>query len=186
VNLFGQEYACVTADPPWSFGDALPGESRGAVKNYACLSVEELIRFPFRGAEEFPIIADNAWLFMWRVSAMVEEAYRVVRAWGFTPKSEIVWRKMTATGKEHFGMGRYVRAAHETCIVATRGKVDVLSHSVRSIFEAPVGKHSEKPAEFYKIVESLAPGPYCEMFARSRRPGWHALGDQAPEQEAVA
>jgi N6-adenosine-specific RNA methylase IME4 len=185
VNLFGQEYACVVADPPWKFGDALPGKSRGAANNYACLSVDELLRFPFRGSEEFPIIADNAWLFLWRVAAMVEEAYKVVRAWGFTPKSEIVWRKMTSTGKEHFGMGRYVRASHEICIVATRGTPEVLSHSVRSIFEAATGEHSQKPDAFFQIVESLAPGPYVEMFARRRRPRWDALGNEVPAQEAV-
>jgi N6-adenosine-specific RNA methylase IME4 len=185
ANLFGTEYRCLAVDPPWLFGDSLPGASRGAAKNYRCLSVDDLCRFPERGPSEFPIIAADAWLFMWRVSAMVEEAYRVVRAWGFTPKSEIVWEKMTGSGKHHFGMGHFVRASHETCIVATRGRPEVLSHSVRSVFEASVGAHSEKPQEFFRIVEKLAPGPRVEMFARIRREGWTSMGDEVPPEEVA-
>ena len=52
-----------------------------------------------------------------------QEALDLVRAWGFMPKTELVWKKLTTSGKRHIGMGRYLRAEHETCIVATRGKV---------------------------------------------------------------
>jgi N6-adenosine-specific RNA methylase IME4 len=87
--------------------------------------------------------------------------------------------------------GRIIRAEHETCLVAKRGRVDVLDRSIRStfcapdgIFEAKVGEHSEKPEFFYKeIVEKLTPGPYVELFARRKRPGWTCLGDQVDEAE---
>lgn len=168
-------FRVLCADPPWSFGDKLPGASRGAEKNYRVLSIDDICSF------ELPQLESNAWLFMWRVSSQVEEAYRVCRAWGFTPKSEIVWEKLTSGGKAHFGMGRYVRASHETAIVAVRGKVQPLARNVRSRFAAPVGKHSEKPEAFYGLVEQLSAGPYVELFGRRARPGWTVLGDQAPE-----
>ena len=174
------------ADPPWKFRDKLPGDGRGAEKNYPCMTVEELCAF------ELPPLAPDCYLFMWRVSSMVEEAYRVVRAWGFTPKSEIVWQKLTANGKPWFGMGRTVRASHETAIIAVRGKPKPLSMSIRSTFatdedafDAPPlsaiarkEKHSAKPEEFYDLVERLAPGPYVELFARRQRPGWTCLGNE--------
>lgn len=109
---------------------------------------------------------------------MVEEAYQVCRSWGFVPKTEIVWCKRTALGKRWFGMGRTVRAEHEVAIVATRGKPTVKRHDVRSTFEAPAGRHSEKPEAFYDLVESLCEGPYCELFARRQRPGWTCLGNE--------
>lgn len=90
----------------------------------------------------------------------------------------IVWRKLTKHGKPHFGMGRIVRASHEVCIVATRGKPVPKVLHVRSVFEAPVGRHSEKPEMFYDIVEELFDGPYLELFARRCRPGWTCLGDE--------
>ncbi len=164
------------ADPPWAFGDKLPGKTRGAERNYATLTVEQICTFPL------PPLADDALLLLWRVAAMPEEALRVVRAWGFVPKSEVVWCKTTATGKPHFGMGRYVRASHETCVVAARGRAHALvaSRSIRSVFTAPVREHSRKPAEFYELAEALFPGPRVELFARGRaRPGWEVYGDQA-------
>src|ERR1044071_6107285 len=164
----------ICADPPWSFGDKLPGAHRGAEKNYRVLSINDICNFPV------PETEPDSWLFMWRVASQVEEAYRVVRAWGFVPKSEIVWEKLTAGGKPHFGMGRYVRASHETCIVAVRGKPKPASRSVRSRFSAATGRHSEKPEVFYSMVEQLSPGPYVELFARRVRPGWICLGNEVP------
>lgn len=165
-------FRVLCADPPWSFGDKLPGASRGAEKNYDVMAVEEICAFTL------PPLEPDAYLFMWRVASQVEEAYRVVRAWGFAPKSEIVWRKMTSGGKPWFGMGRHVRAAHETAIVAVRGRPRRLSASERSVFEATAGRHSEKPEAFYDIIERLAPGPYVELFARRQRAGWTCLGNE--------
>ena len=83
-------------------------------------------------------------------------------------------------GARHFGMGRYVRAEHETCIVAARGRGSrvVRLHNVRSTFEASVGRHSEKPESFYGIVEAWLEGPYVELFARRRRKGWACHGNE--------
>lgn len=166
------------ADPPWLFGDRLPGKTRGAERLYQCMGSHMIARF------ELPPIADDAVLFLWRVSAMPSEAIQVAEIWGFTVKSELVWLKTTTTGKRHFGMGRYVRASHETCLIATRGRFKPKSRSVRSVFEAPVGRHSEKPNAFYDLVEQFSDGPYVELFARRRRPGWTCLGND-PALEAA-
>lgn len=171
----------LVADPPWQFGDELPGEGRGAAKNYRTMNVWQIC------AMEIPKMHRNSYLLLWRVSSMVEEAYQVVRAWGFEPKSEIVWQKVTKNGKPWFGMGRTVRASHESCIVATRGTPRPIDRGVRSRFSAKVpvdaeGKyrHSQKPEVFFDIIERLARGPYTEMFARRQRPGWKCMGDELP------
>lgn len=167
-------FACVVADPPWSFGDKLPGPGRGAAKHYAVTDAADMERW------QLPAISDDAYLFLWRVSSQVEEAYRLVRAWGFAPKTEIVWIKRTVHGKRWFGMGRTLRGEHESAIVATRGRPQPLSRSIRSTFQAvvPDGKHSAKPDEFFALVEALTPGPRIELFARRERPGWTCVGDE--------
>jgi N6-adenosine-specific RNA methylase IME4 len=169
-------YQIIAADPPWLFGDRLPGRGRGAVKHYPCLKPEELYAFPL------PPIADDALLFFWKVASMPREAAYVLDAWNFTPKSELVWVKTTKTGKRHFGMGRYTRQCHETCIIATRGNGLSLikNHSVRSVFEAPVGRHSEKPEAFFEIVRDLCGDDVrrAELFARKTRPGWDCFGNE--------
>lgn len=170
----------LVADPPWKFRDKLPGPMRGAVKHYGCLTARELMRFPL------PVLADDAILYLWRVAAMQQEALDVMRLWGFTLKSEIVWVKTPMhelDGKVHrlslaFGMGRYVRHCHETCLIGVRGKAKVRDRSTRSIFFAPLGRHSEKPDEFYRLVERLSAGPYVELFARKRRKGWTTMGNE--------
>lgn len=166
------EIRCLEADPPWQFGDRLPGKGRGAEKHYRVLTLEEIKAFPL------PALAPDCVLLLWRVAAMQEEALSVVRAWGFTVKTEIVWAKRTKHGKRWFGMGHYLRAEHEICLVATRGKVKPLNRGTRSIFEGKVRKHSQKPAEFYELAESLFPGPRARLFARDEREGWESYGDE--------
>ena len=174
----------VLADPPWAPNDKLPGATRGAARNYDVMSVEDLCAYPL------PPIADDAILLLWRLASMQEEALRVARAWGFEPKTEVVWVKTNGDGVPVFGMGRYFRGAHETCLVAGRGKAAslVVDKSMRSVFFAPRGEHSAKPEVFYRTAERLCLGPRVELFARGApRAGWDAYGREAvgaPESPA--
>ncbi len=179
-------YTCVVCDPPWSFRDHLPGPKRGASKHYDCdLSSQQLIELhvkllggkgPRNGITSGQFnIAPTSWLFLWRVASMQREAIDVAEACGYSVKSEIVWIK------DKIGMGHYTRAMHETCLICTRGTGTSqlrLSASIPSVFHAPRGRHSEKPAEFYSIVETLCKGPRLELFARERRVGWTCWGNE--------
>lgn len=175
-------YKVLCADPPWPFKDKLPGKHRGALKNYKTMPVNEIARFPL------PPLADDCLLFLWRVAAMQQEALDVVWAWGFEPvQTELIWLKKTVDGNRWFGMGRILRAEHEVCLVAKRGRPRINDHSTRTTFvtdvdgfSAQVGRHSEKPEVFYDIVEKLADGPYVELFARRQRTGWTCLGNEMP------
>jgi N6-adenosine-specific RNA methylase IME4 len=211
----------LVADPPWQFGDSTP--HKGADDHYKTLPIDEIKAFPL------PPLADDAVLFMWRVGggsekdgSLGEQAYAVMRAWGFTPKSEMCWQKIgpckvcggngygplphpppgmeaalseirvwcdNCKGrgyKNSLGMGRYVRGAHEVCLIGTRGKPQFPDDKgIHSVFRAPRGVHSAKPDLFYDIVEQLyETGPYVELFARRRREGWHCFGDELPPQDA--
>lgn len=171
-------YRIIAADPPWMMRDGGPNK-RGAAK-YPRLTVVELCFFPL------PPIDDDAILFLWRLHTMQEQAIRVGRAWGFEPYGELVWLKETVHGKRHMGMGRIVRAEHETCLIMTKGKLlEPLVRNIRSTFRAPVGVrgvqariHSRKPDAFYEIVEALYDGPRAELFGRRPRPGWDVFGNQ--------
>lgn len=188
----------IVADPPWLFGDPLPGAARGAAKHYPCLSLPEIARFPL------PPLAPDCFLFLWYVTSMVDEARFVCRAWGFEPTGgELIWVKTTRKpdgqlapivldplapdsdayiqrgARLTFGMGRTVRNCDERCLIARRGRPKVASRSVRSVFFAPTGQHSTKPDRFYELVEQLSPGPYVELFARRQRGAlWTCFGDE--------
>lgn len=175
-----EPFRTVVADPAWLFGDKLPGPGRGASSHYSCMTLGELCTL------RLPPIADDAWLFLWRVGSMQTDALALVRAWGFRePTSEIVWVK---TRDRHvpsralrMGMGRTVRNVHEICLICRRGKPERLDAGVQSVFFAPRLEHSRKPDAFYTIVERLAPGPRVELFARQRRKGWTTIGNELGE-----
>ena len=177
-----EPFRVLVADPPWKFNDALPGNTRGASKQYECMRTWDICNF------QLPPLADDCVLFLWRVASMQQAALDVAAAWGFCVKSEIVWLKKTVHGNRWFGMGRIVRAEHEICLIGTRRRPQVQNHSVRSTFvtefdglSAVVERHSQKPEKFYEIVESLYTGPYVELFARRQRPGWTCLGNEIVE-----
>lgn len=187
-----QPFRVVAADCPWLFGDSLPGETRGASRQYDCMSTWDIQRLGrYEGKQLYvadqPIARDAA-LFLWEISTMPQEALDVVRSWGFKVKTRGIWLKKTVNGERWFGMGRTLRAEHESFLVCTRGTPAVLNHSIRSTFvteidfaglSAEVGRHSEKPEKFYEIVEQLFEGPRLELFARRQRAGWTCLGDES-------
>jgi N6-adenosine-specific RNA methylase IME4 len=57
--------------------------------------------------------------------------------------------------------------------------------NVRQTIQAPVRDHSRKPDEQYARIMALYDGPYLELFARQRWPGWDAWGDEAPKENAA-
>lgn len=169
----------IVADCPWKFGDKLPA-IRGAESHYECMSTPDLMML------DIPAHEPDSILFQWSVAGMLEDALAVTAAWGFTVKSQLIWVKtkngiVDDTVDESdlaFGMGRSVRASHETCLIATKGKYSKLikNHSTRSVFFAPRGEHSSKPDKFYQIIEDMCEGPYVELFARNRRNNWTSFG----------
>lgn len=180
-------YSVIVADPPWAPRDKLPGRSRGAAQQYPVMPTPAICTFL---VDRDIRAASSALLFLWRLASMQHDALAVAAAWNFEVKAEVVWRKLTKTGRPWFGMGRYVRNSHETCLIAARGRAVklVASHAVRSEFAARVpvdadGKyiHSAKPDEFWtEIVETMTTAHGVELFARKRRLGWDAIGNQLP------
>jgi N6-adenosine-specific RNA methylase IME4 len=83
------------------------------------------------------------------------------------------------------GLGGAYRVSTEFVIFARRGSLREIS-SVRGTWfnwkrpynEQGKPKHSAKPPAFFDMVEAVSPGPRLELFARERRPGWAAWGNE--------
>lgn len=174
-------FSCLVADPPWRYGDKLPGPGRGAAKHYETMSIAEIEAM---GEEISSVMAQDSHLYLWCTNGFVEEAHRVVRSWGFRTdnKQLVTWVKMTNDGKRvRIGMGRRFRNSTEQCIFAVRGKLPVLRRNVPNVFFAPRSLHSAKPQAFYDIVTSMSPGPRLELFSRTVREGFTGWGYEYPE-----
>lgn len=175
MNVASQ-YGLILADPAWDYRDKCNSGNRGASHKYHCPPIEELKALDIQG-----IAAPDCLLAMWWVGPMPLEAVGLAQAWGFTLKNMtgFTWVKRTKHGKRAFGMGHYTRGNAENCLFAVRGKVKRVSASVSQLIEAPIREHSRKPDEQYERLEALMGDiPRLELFARRKRDGWDAFGNE--------
>lgn len=162
-------YRTIMADPPWRFASA--ATKADARKHYETMSIADLCAMPVAD-----IAAEDAHLWLWAVNGLMEEAYQVVRAWGFTPITLVTWCKPGP------GVGHYLRNNTEHIIFATRGKAMTPSEKPLSTWYVwPRTAHSVKPHQAGELIEQVSPGPYVEVFARVRRAGWDGWGNQVNE-----
>jgi len=164
-------YPIVYVDPPWRY-DYSPTDNREIENHYPTMTLEEICLLPV--AE---IATPDSVLFLWTTSPKLAESMQVIEAWSYTYKTCMVW------DKERMGMGYYARQQHELLLIATRGAVPVPDPANRppSVIRARRdNEHSVKPAEFYEVIERMYPDlPKIELFARNRRTGWAAWGNEA-------
>jgi ParB/RepB/Spo0J family partition protein len=158
------KYRVIYADPPWRYSNS--GFAMSAENQYPTMETEEICKLP---VEELAL--DNSVLFLWATAPMLEDVFKVIKAWGFTYKSNFVWVKDKHTG------GFYCYGQHELLLIATKGSMLPKKEGMRaSVVFAERREHSKKPEEFYDIIESMYDGPYIELFARDKRDGWEGWG----------
>jgi N6-adenosine-specific RNA methylase IME4 len=168
------EYQTILADPPWLETGA--GRiKRGADRHYSLMKTDEIIQYMSR----LPI-AENAHLYLWVTNNHLPDGLKVMNALGFSYKHKLVWVK------DRIGLGQYFRGQHEDILFGVRGHLPYKNSigAKRSICTTPDvifakrTEHSKKPDELYPIIELTSYPPYLEVFARRRRIGWDAEGDQ--------
>jgi len=180
-------FSTLVIDPPWPYNDKLmSGNSgfgrarltRGAANHYPVMTLDAL-----RTLRLQDVTTPASHLYLWTTNAFMGEALDLMRAWGWTHKTILTWVK------PQIGMGHYYRNNTEHVVFGVRGKLRTLRRNVPTAFTAPRTQHSVKPTLFYGIVESMSPGPHLELFARTRWPGWIAVGDALdgqPIEDALA
>jgi len=160
------KFNVIVVDPPWpGTGGYDPNGFRGA-GDYPVLNLEEI------EAIELPA-ADDCILWLWGIDLHLKETLEIIEAWGFERKSTLVWVK------DKMGLGHWLRNQHEYCFLAIKGKPIFHGEDIPSILHAPRRKHSEKPDEFYKLVEKASPyKAKLDYFGRKKRIGWAVFGDE--------
>lgn len=178
----GRRFATILADPPWQFknrtGKVAPEHKR--LTRYSTLSLEEIESLPVAR-----LCAEPAHLYLWVPNALLLEGLRVMQAWGFTYKTNLVWLKVRQDGEpDGRGVGFYFRNATELVLFGVRGSnARTLAPGRRqvNVLKTRKREHSRKPDELYDLIQACSPGPYLELFARGTRDGWSAWGNQANE-----
>ena len=157
------EFNVIYADPPWEYEVPLRGSPD---LHYPVMPTEEICGLKIPAAKD-------AVLFLWATNPKLEDALKVMEAWGFTYKTNMVWVK------DRMGTGYYFRGQHELLLVGIKGNFSPPLEENRppSVLFAPVREHSRKPDEVYEIIERMYPhGRYLELFARRKREGWTSWG----------
>ncbi len=167
-----KKYKTIVVDPPWQVkAGPRSFHNRGQVSrslNYATLSLEKISSLPIWDHAE-----SDANIFLWTINKYIESSYSVIRAWGFKPSTMLVWCKKPK-GR---GMGGTFGISTEYVLFGTKG-TPKNKRAFTTWFEAKRGKHSEKPQEFYNLVESTCDGEYLDVFSRNKRNGWDVWGNE--------
>jgi N6-adenosine-specific RNA methylase IME4 len=171
-------YSTILIDPPWRFqnrtGKVAPEHRR--LHRYPTMSFEQIANLPVQN-----YATEKAHLYMWSPNALLPEALTIIKAWGFTYKTNLVWYKIRKDGgPDGRGVGFYFRNVTELLLFATRGSMRTLAPGRRqvNIFLSRKEEHSKKPRGFYRLIEDCSPGPYLELFARERVQGWRQWGNE--------
>lgn len=175
-----QRYRTIVADPAWPFTYNGWGWKSGYYQKrrglgYETMTVEDICALPVSDLAE-----PDAHLYLWIPDPLLVQgvAAQVAAAWGFPVGRLLIWEK------PNFGMGTFPRSQHEAVMVCRRGtNVPFAIRDVGSVIRWKQlyrkGKvNSAKPDAFMDLVEQASPGPYLELFARSKRIGWDVWGDE--------
>ena len=191
-------YGAILADPPWRFKTYNEkGRNRcpdwrtfrgSPSRHYSTLDLQELKDLPVAD-----LCAPDCVLFLWSCWPLLLESIEAIGAWGFTYKTcAFDWTKADVSTISLFddghpvqiGCGYWTRSNTEPCLLATRGSPKRFHADVRQAIISPRREHSRKPDGIHERIERLVGGPYCELFARQRRPGWDAWGNETEKFNA--
>ncbi len=175
----GRSFSTLLADPPWRFqnrtGKMAPEHKR--LSRYSTMTLEDICGLPVS-----EISADRSHLYLWVPNALMPDGLKVMEAWGFTYKTNIIWEKIRKDGgPDGRGVGFYFRNVTEMILFGVRGKnIRTLApgRSQVNFIEERKREHSRKPDQQYDLIEACSPGPFMELFARGARPGWSTWGNQ--------
>jgi N6-adenosine-specific RNA methylase IME4 len=120
LQLGAGRFRTVLADPPWRFqnrtGKMAPEHRR--LSRYGTMALDEIMELPVA-----QVVQDRAHLYLWVPNALVLEGLEVMRRWGFTYKTNLIWYKTRKDGgPDGRGVGFYFRNVTEMLLFGVRGK----------------------------------------------------------------
>jgi N6-adenosine-specific RNA methylase IME4 len=177
-------YSTILADPPWQFqnrtGKMAPEHKR--LLRYPTMELKEILELPVP-----KLAAAKSHLYLWVPNALLQDGLKVMEAWGFTYKSNLVWYKIRKDGgPDGRGVGFYFRNVTELLLFGVRGSMRTLKpgRTQVNLLSTRKREHSRKPDEIYDLIEGCSPGPFLELFARFPRTNWDQWGNEDVEQNS--
>jgi N6-adenosine-specific RNA methylase IME4 len=169
-----KKYKTIVVDPPWTPKQGSTWKTRFTdkgrpQKHYTTLSLDEI--------KAINLPADKqAHIYIWVINQHIDWGYELAKAWGLQVIQMFTWCK------DGLGVGRF-QCNSEHILVCRKGTRhgNPFGMSNGTWFKWPRGKHSEKPDNFYKLVELISPEPRLDMFARRKRHNWDVYGNEVED-----
>lgn len=128
--------------------------------------------------------AQDAFIWLWATNSrsrssgkpILVQAFELLEHWGFKYYTTLTWDK--PTGPCPFGP---YQITTEHCLFGYRGRCLFPKEAMgkmKTMFTAPVTRHSEKPACHYANVSRHFDAPRLDVFARRRHQGFDAWGNE--------
>ena len=165
-----KKYKIIYADPPWRYKNKRTGGSMksGSSQKYSTMDFEEVKKLPVE-----KIANSNSVLFLWSTVPFLPKILKVMESWGYRYKTSIFWEKIG-----RLGMGFWFRGQVEILLVGIKGEVKPFRIQKKNILHVKIRGHSQKPDEFYELIEMIKLKPRIELFARNKRKGWDVWGNE--------
>jgi N6-adenosine-specific RNA methylase IME4 len=172
-------YSTIVADPPWQYGSWGKPSNRRLAKSadtiyplpYPSMTLDEIKSLPVQS-----LAGDDCELYLWTTQKYLSNAFDVLGAWGFRYCQILTWCKQP----RGLGQGGVYCPTTEFVLLGRRGWMPKVRRqdSTWYLWKRPNNAHSKKPPEFFDLIEQTTTGPRVELFARERREGWDAWGDE--------
>lgn len=167
------KYLTILADPPWpqtSGGRRLRKREPPLRTSlpYQAMSIEQIKSLPIGELAE-----ESAHLWLWTTNQHLETGFSIMAAWGFKYLSPIHWIKPS-------GQGSWFINRTQTLLFGYKKKCvfPLARYRPNIISTGDPLRHSQKPEASFILIEAISPGPRLELFARQRRRGWSAWGNE--------
>ena len=169
LNNSAEKFDLILCDPPYLYDVEANRTSDRIGTHYMQMKTQDICDLPIQNIAE-----KKAILFLWSPAPKIEDAMKIIKAWNFEYKTQIIWNK------KYIGLGRNVRQQHEILLIAKKGDFPTPLYKPPSIIEEQRTDHSRKPEKSYEIIERMYPeAKKIELFARHVYPDWYGVGIEA-------
>ena len=171
MNFPCKTFKTILIDPPWE--QPLVGKFKRRIQSakelpYPTMTIQEIKDLPIQEISE-----NDTHLWLWTTNHFLHDAFHVIEGWDFKYLNTITWVKPSGVGAWFANTTQHVLFAYNKKCIFSKARYQP-THLKTSIPK----RHSEKPLEFYNLIEAISNPLRVELFARNCRSGWDVWGNE--------